>query len=131
VRRRARPFAVFGPGDYPGPHRIPFNVTDRVPQVCFIQHTSLESPLPKMPRLNVARVEIKRECAVDPLKGAAQCTFRFRHRNMVDVVIHQTVRPDSNLLGSAILGEQFKIDPSVCVVDKDDRFPIAALCQMI
>jgi hypothetical protein len=97
----------------------------------LIQDTGLEATLPEMPSLNVSSVEVERKRAVNPLKRSTKRSVRSRHSNMVDVVIHQAVCPDSNFLGRTIFDEQLHVDNAVCVVQEHCRFTVASLCQVI
>jgi hypothetical protein len=79
----------------------------------------------------VTRIEVQRKGTVDPLKGLAQSIFLVWNRNVVDMIVHQTVCPEPNPLGCTIFGEQIKVDPPVGVINEGRAFAIAALSQMI
>jgi hypothetical protein len=55
----------------------------------------------------------------------------IRHGDVMDMVVHQTVGPDQDLLGGAVFDKQFEINTTVSIVEKNRRLSIAALCQVI
>jgi hypothetical protein len=68
---------------------------------------------------------------VNPLEGKAQRAFLLRHGDMVNMVPHQTVGPNSDSLGCTVLGEKAEIDTAIGIVEKSILFTVAALGKVI
>jgi len=88
-------------------------------------------PCHRYPRQPSRNVDATRVAAVGLADGAGQAPLRLGHGDQVDVVGHQTVRPDLDAAGGAVPGHERQVRLVVGVREERRQPPIAALRDMM
>ena len=79
----------------------------------------------------VFRVEIARVLAKNPVQGFTQRSLPVRNGNVMDVVVHQGIGPDANVIGKALAFAEFEVNAAIRVVEENIRLSIAAVRNVI
>src|SRR5260370_37474727 len=104
MRPRARPSPVLGASDKPGASGFQADIADRGGEVTVVHRDCAEPALPEMPGATPLGVDGPRIAAMDPGQRPPQAVFVGWGQDEMDVVGHQTPRPnpDFGLLASLL-----------------------------
>jgi hypothetical protein len=131
VRRSTRPSIILGTPHKSRFHGISFHVTHGIPQMRLVKNTGFETALPEMAVLGIPRVEVTRVFTMNPLERDAECTLSIRDHDMVDVVAHKAVGPNSHFQLLAMLDQELDVNVPIHVVMEDRKLPVAALGKVV
>ena len=101
--------------DQPRAHRVELNVPHGRQQIRLIEHERGEPPLPEMPAPSLAEVDHTRVTAMHLADRASQSVGRVRNCDEMDMIGHQAVRPDLDLVGAAPLPHELQVDPVIFI----------------
>jgi hypothetical protein len=104
--------------DQPSANRIELKVPRSGQEVRLIEHERRKPPLPQMASPPLAKVDHARVSPMDLADRPSQPVLRLRDSDEMDVVRHQAVRPDLNLMGAAPLPHQFQVALVILVAKK-------------
>jgi hypothetical protein len=102
----------------PTPNRIELNIPRCRQEVRLIEHERRKPPLPQMASPPLAKVNHPCVTPMDLADRPSQPIRRLRNSDEMDVVRHQAVRPDLNLMGAAPLPHQFQVALVILVAKK-------------
>ena len=114
-----------GVGDQAGSHRIEFDVACRRQQVRLVHDEGCKPSLPQVSPPFLAEVDAPRIAPMSLANGTRQSIFRPRHRNQMNVIGHQAVRPNVDAALAAPLGHQIQVG-RIIVVAKERLLPAVA-----
>lgn len=86
-----RPLKILGPFDETGPDRILLYIANRVPEVSFIEWTTLEALLPQVTGNAVFVVEVVCMKAVQVVHQIGKAAVRLGNGDVVDMVRNKRV----------------------------------------
>lgn len=99
----ARPRVLLGPLDQAGPDRIVLDEPDLFEAARVVQQARLEAALPKVACQALLLVEILGISHMEGIEALGESPGEPRHADKVDVVRHQAISPDVNLITIGIL----------------------------
>ena len=99
-------------------HRIEFHISRGGQHVALVEYERGEAPLPEVPTPAFAKVNhtgISAMCLAD---SASQPIGRLRDRDQVDVIGHEAIGPDLDLVSTAPLPHQLQVAAVVLVTEE-------------
>ena len=123
---RARPRPVFGPRDETGAHGIEVHVAVGGGEMVLVHRHGAVSSLPEMAGSPPPRVDQSGISTMHARQGAAQAVFVLRDEDEMDVVGHQTPRPNAHPRFVRRLGQPVAIGG---VVADRRRTPAGGRCR--
>jgi hypothetical protein len=131
VQWSARPAVVRGFIHQRGADRVAFHIRHRAPQVQIFERTGKESRLPDVSAPAVFQVEIARIVGVRAPHDASQGTGAVGHGDQVDVIAHQAVGPDAQVVAFRVAAEQVEIELAIQVSCENVLAGVAALGHLM
>ena len=104
--------------DQPRAHRVKLDVPRRGQDVRLIEHKRREPSLPQMASPPLAKVDHSGVTPMDLADRQSQPVGRLRNSDEMDVIGHQAVCPDFNLMDGAPLPHQFQIVLVILIAKK-------------
>jgi len=111
--------------DQPGAHGVELYAARGGQQVRLIEHERSEPPLPQMASPPLAEVDHPGVTPMGLTDRPAQPVGRVRNSDQMNVVGHQRIRPNLNVMGAARLTHQFQVE-LVILVTKESRLATVA-----
>lgn len=116
VGRRTGPRVIPWVGFHACPHRILFDVAKCIHEVNIIHGTGKESVLPQMASVVMETIENLRVPKMGSSNGFLEAVCCFGYGNNVNVVGHEAVAQDGQLMTFAFFFQQSEVGRSVLVV---------------
>lgn len=113
------------------PDRVERHVAQRRGEMFLVHRHAAEAALPEMPGPLAARMNDARVAAVHPRQRAAQSVRIRRHQDQMNVVRHQTPRPDLHVGRAAGRRQQVAILRIVVIAEERSRPSISTLRHMV
>jgi hypothetical protein len=110
---------------------VPLDVPHGRHQVPAIHRKRRESPLPQMPPPALAEIDHPRVATVGLADGPAQGVSCRRDNDQMNMIRHEAVRPDADLVLAAPLDKQVKVRAVVILAEERRLPPIAPLRDMM
>jgi hypothetical protein len=123
----AGPLVVFTPADQSGPNWISLNVVDCASEMVRVQDRRVEAVSPEMTGGPMGLVEVPGVIAMGLSDHCSQGLFVFENRHQMDVIRHQSVRPDAYLIPFGVFTEQSHIDRPVRFLEKSRQFSVSTM----
>jgi hypothetical protein len=128
---RTRPSIVFRLLHDACTNRIPFNICHHVPEIRIVESRRLEPSLKHMTDLLISGIEIPCILSENAMENFADGAIPVWNRDVMDVVPHQRVSPDPNVMIETLGPEKFEVDVAIGVVEKDVCLSVSAMHDVI
>jgi hypothetical protein len=127
-----RPLVVFGLFNQARPDLVHFDVAGDRPQMFIgIDNARKVTILPDTSRAQILSMHKARVALAAQADSPRQPLVNMGDGQQVNVVVHQTVRPDINLVLAGVLQEKLLIDQPVLVIEENLLAIVAALRDMM
>ena len=113
------------------PHRIPLHVDCCGQQVFFVHHAGSKTVLPEVSSPVLPEVHMTAVAPVSLPDGQAQAIFRGGHKDQVNMVRHQAIRPHRHTVFRTPMSHQFTIQLVVLVAEECRLSPVAPLGHVV
>src|SRR5208337_1363795 len=131
VSRRAAPAITAWCLDQSGAHGVELHVPRRGQEVVFIDDERGEAALPQVPSPALPQVDPPRVPAMCLADGATQALGGLRDNDKVNMIGHQAICPDRDLLCAAELGHELEVVLVVFLTEECLLSAVAPLGDMV
>src|SRR6185503_17805209 len=96
-----------------------------------VESRRLEPPLKHVADFVISGVEIARVFSENSVKDFTERAISIRNRDMVDVVVHQSVGPNASVVIKTLRPKKLEINAAVGIVEENIRLPVSAVKDVI